>query len=99
MVLTPQRKRARPVKLVTDPVTGLAALSAAQVRTLLLRLKQARRCPLTFLPDEHDVTHLPGWVKAPNQTTDGHLAELANAHGATLATFDESIAGSYVIPR
>ena len=28
IVLTPRRKRAHPVKLVTDPVTGLPALSA-----------------------------------------------------------------------
>lgn len=73
--------------------------TVAQARTLLLRLKQARRCPLSFLPDEHDVSHLPGWVKAPKQITDSHLAELARAHGAVLATFDESIAGSYLIPR
>jgi AbrB family looped-hinge helix DNA binding protein len=28
IVLTPQRKRAHPVKFVTDPVTGLSALTA-----------------------------------------------------------------------
>jgi predicted nucleic acid-binding protein len=69
--------------------------TVAQVRTLLLRLKEG----LTFIPDEHDVSHLPGWVRAPKQITDGHLSKLARAKGANLATLDESIPGSYLIPR
>jgi len=73
--------------------------TVAQARTLLLRLKQARASRLTFIPDEHDVSHLPGWVRAPKQITDGHLVKLASANGAVLATLDENIPGSYLIPR
>ena len=43
--------------------------------------------------------HLPGWVRAPKQITDGHLSKLASANGAVLATFDENIPGSYLIPK
>ena len=73
--------------------------TVAQARTLLLRLKEARTCRLTFLPDEHDVSHLPGWVRAPKQITDGHLSKLASAKNALLATLDENIPGSYLIPK
>jgi predicted nucleic acid-binding protein len=73
--------------------------TVAQARTLLLRLKEGRSSRLTFIPDEHDVSHLPGWVRAPKQITDGHLSKLARAKGANLATLDESIPGSYLIPR
>ena len=73
--------------------------TVAQARTLLLRLKEGRTSRLAFIPDEHDVSHLPGWVRAPKQITDGHLSKLATARGAVLAALDESIPGSYLIPR
>ena len=73
--------------------------TVAQARTLLLRLKQARVSRLAFIPDAQDVSHLPDWVKTPKQITDGHLGKLARANGAVLATLDESIPGSYLIPR
>jgi hypothetical protein len=73
--------------------------TVAQARTLLMRFKEGRASRLTFIPDEHDVSHLPGWVRAPKQITDGHLSRLASAKGAVLATLDEIIPGSYLIPR
>ena len=73
--------------------------TVTQARTLLLRLKEARTSPLAFIRDEHDVSHLPAWVRAPRQITDGHLSKLATANSAVLATLDESIPGSYVIPK
>jgi predicted nucleic acid-binding protein len=73
--------------------------TVTQARTLLLRLKEARTSPLMFIPDEHDVSYLPTWVRAPKQITDGHLSKLATANAAVLATLDESIPGSYLIPR
>ena len=73
--------------------------TVAQARTLLLRLKGARICPLAFISDEHNVSHLPTWVRAPKQITDGHLSKLASANFAVLATLDESIPGSYLIPK
>jgi len=73
--------------------------TVTQARALLLRLKEARTSRLSFISDEHDVSHLPGWVRAPKQITDGHLSKLASANGAVLATLDENIPGSYLIPR
>ena len=73
--------------------------TVAQARTLLLRLKEARVSRLVFIPDAHDVSHLPDWVKTPKQITDGHLGKLAHANSAILATLDESIPGSFLIPR
>jgi predicted nucleic acid-binding protein len=69
-----------------------------QARSLLLRMKINSNLALAFLPDGNDISHLPAWVKTPKQTTDGHLAQLASAHGAVLATLDERIPGAYLIP-
>jgi uncharacterized protein len=74
-------------------------LTVAQARTLLLRLRRVPALSVTFVPDNHDMSHLPGWVKTPKQITDGHLAQLAAANEAVLATLDEKIPGSYLIPR
>jgi predicted nucleic acid-binding protein len=65
---------------------------------LLLTLKRAQNTRISFLPDTHDISHLPNWVKTSKQTTDGHLLALAAAHGALLATFDEKIPGAFLIP-
>jgi hypothetical protein len=73
--------------------------TVAQARTLLLRLREGRPSRLTFIPDEHDVSHLPGWVRMHKQITDGHLSKLASEKGAILATLDGSIPGSYLIPK
>ena len=73
--------------------------TVSQVRSLLLRLKELPTCPLAFIADGHDVSHLPSWVKGPKQITDGHLSDLAKANGALLATLDENIPGSYLIPK
>jgi len=79
--------------LVQAPQYGFAV---SQARDLLLRLKAASA--LTFIPDDHDISHLPGWVKTAKQTTDGHLAELAKAKGAILATLDNRIPRAFQIP-
>lgn len=73
--------------------------TVTQARTLLLRLKGTRTSPLEFLADEHDVSYLPTWVRTPKQITDGHLGKLASANSAVMATLDESIPGSYLIPK
>jgi uncharacterized protein len=82
--------------LAQAPAYGFTVTQAC---TLLLRLKDVRTSLLTFIRDEHDVSHLPSWVRAPKQITDGHLSKLATANGAILATLDESIPGSYLIPK
>jgi predicted nucleic acid-binding protein len=73
--------------------------TVAQARSLLLRLKQAPAVRFKFIPDDHDVSDLPGWVRAPRQISDGHLGKLASSNGAVLATLDEDIPGSHLIPR
>jgi predicted nucleic acid-binding protein len=73
-------------------------LTVAQARTLLASLKRQRAVPFEFIADDHDISRLPVWVKTPRQTTDGHLAELARAHGCKLATLDERIPSTFVIP-
>ncbi|HEY3987830.1 MAG TPA: PIN domain-containing protein [Acidobacteriaceae bacterium] len=77
------------------PVYGF---TVAEARTALLRLKRSSILPFSFVPDNHDISHLPAWAKTPKQTTDGHLAQLAKAHGGVLATLDQKIPGASLIP-
>jgi uncharacterized protein len=72
--------------------------TVAHARALLLRLKRGKILSFVFIPDDHDVSHIPAWVKTARQTTDGHLVELAAAKAAILATLDGRIPGAYVIP-
>lgn len=81
--------------LAQAPAYGL---SIAQARALLVRIKQATVLRFTFIPDNHDISYLPTWVKTPRQITDGHLVKLASANGAVLATLDSKIPGAYLIP-
>jgi|ERR1051326_1472176 predicted nucleic acid-binding protein len=100
----------QPPQLATCSITELAfvrvlsqaaayGFTVAQARSLLLRLKQSPKANLSFIPDTHDVSRLPAWVKAPKQITDGHLSKLAIANHAILATLDENIEGSFFIPQ
>ncbi len=82
--------------LAQAPAYGL---TVAQARTLLLRMKKADSFWSNFIVDDHELTHLPTWVKNPRQITDGHLAELARAKGGTLATLDGRIPGAFLIPE
>ena len=80
--------------LAQAPAYGLTIL---QARTLLLRLKE-NGSRFTFIPDDHDASHLPTWVKTAKHITDGHLARLAAANEGVLATLDGKIPGAYLIP-
>lgn len=62
-------------------LTQVAAygLTIDQAQNLLQRLKKSRSLQFTFVPDDHDVSHLPRWVKSTKQITDGHLVQLAAA--------------------
>jgi predicted nucleic acid-binding protein len=73
--------------------------SVFHARELLLLLKASESIHCAFIPDGHDISYLPKWVKSPKQTTDGHLMELARANGAQLATLDGKIPGSFLIPQ
>lgn len=73
--------------------------SVAQARELLLRVKNSEEIRWTFIPDDRDISYLPRWVRTPKQTTDGHLAGLARANGAVLATLDRRIPSAFVVPQ
>jgi uncharacterized protein len=73
--------------------------TVAQARTLLIQIKRATAPEFVFIHDDQDISALPGWVKTPKQTTDGHLAKLATSNTAVLATLDAKIPGSYLIPE
>ena len=95
-------------EVATCPITELAFVrilsqpvyhySVREARTLLAQLKAIPDLKFSFLADDHSSDHLPNWVTKPGQVTDGHLAELARAHGAVLATLDAKIAHSFLIP-
>jgi hypothetical protein len=99
----------RAPRLATSPITELGfvrvltqasayALTIVEAQTMLQRLKGSKLLPFSFIADDHDASQLPSWAKTPKQTTDGHLARLAAAHGAILATLDSKIPGAEFIP-
>lgn len=103
-------RKERPLHLATCSITELGfvrvlaqapgyGLTMGQARALLLRLKESAALQFTFISDSHDVSHLPAWVKTARQITDGHLAQLAKANGAVLATLDRKIPGSFLVPE
>jgi predicted nucleic acid-binding protein len=51
-----------------------------------------------FLIDDRSSTHFPDWCHHASRTTDAHLFQLAEAHGAKLATLDTGIPGAFLIP-
>jgi predicted nucleic acid-binding protein len=72
--------------------------TVSHARAVLLRLKTGSIVKFIFIPDDQDVSQLPRWVKTAKQTTDGHLAALAKANGAVLATLDRKIPRAFLIP-
>jgi predicted nucleic acid-binding protein len=65
-------------------------------RADLRRVKSVLRPRL--LGDELDGNRMPEWVMKSDQTTDGHLLELAIHYNAQLATLDTRIPGALLIP-
>jgi len=97
-------------EIATCSITELGfAKVLSQVRTygyslrdalsLLERLKTRSIVKFGFLADDQDLTALPQWVKSPKHLTDGHLAQLAKANNAVLATLDTGISGGFLIPE
>lgn len=70
--------------------------SVPEAQSLLLRVKASHK--FTFIADSLDVSSLPAWVKSADQTTDGHLVELAKLNSGVLATLDRKIPGAFAIP-
>src|SRR5260370_18096383 len=61
----------------------------AHARTLLLRLKTGNSLKFTFIPADHDVSHIPAWVKTAKQTTGGHVVQLAKPNITIHASLHE----------
>lgn len=72
------------------------ATDLAGAQQALVHLRRARTGHV-FLADAIDAAALPPWVKTARQTTDGHLAVLAAAHGAGFVTLDAGIPGALLI--
>ena len=66
---------------------------AAQAAAALHRLKAQIGEYAAELPPPR----LPAWATAASRTTDAYLAQLAEHHGASLATFDMDIPGATLI--
>jgi len=95
--------------LATCPITELGFVRILQQApqyqvpvslacALLAGLKSNSKRPFRFIADDQSADSLPAWVTTGRQTTDGHLLQLAAAHGAVLATFDLGIPGAFQIP-
>lgn len=74
-------------------------VSVRQAQVMLSELKESKDYRFEFISDDQDASRLPSWVTLAKHTTDGHLAELAISNGCVLATLDENIPGSFVIPE
>jgi len=84
------------VRVVSQVKTYGYSLSEALF--LLDRVKAKSIVKFAFVADDQDVAALPRWVKTPKHLTDGHLAQLAKANNALLATLDTRIPGAFLIP-
>jgi uncharacterized protein len=73
-------------------------MTLTEAQALLLRVKREGPVRFSFLADDQDINNLPDWVRTAGQTTDGHLARLASAHNAVLATLDTKIPRAFLIP-
>ena len=74
---------------------GLASNLAA-ARADLSRIRAA--LGFEVLGDSLHGNQLPDWVTRPDQTTDGHLLQLADHHQVRFATLDVGIPGAELIP-
>src|SRR5271157_2264308 len=45
--------------------TPRCGFTAPEACALLLQIKARQAEIFTFLPDDHDISHIPGWVKSP----------------------------------
>ena len=80
---------------VASRSTGLATNLAA-ARTDLGSIRAT--LGLDVLGDSLDGDQFPSWVTRSDQTTDGHLLQLANHHQIRFATLDTGIPGAELIP-
>jgi uncharacterized protein len=78
---------------------SLGQVSVAEAAEILGGMLKTLGENHVFLPDDADGLTWPGWCRNASQTTDAHLAVLAQKHGLELATLDEGIPQAYGLPR
>jgi predicted nucleic acid-binding protein len=84
------------VRILSQPVYGY---TIAETKGLLEKMKGIPDLHFSFLADDQPVSRLPSWVNRSGEVTDGHLLQVAERHGARLATLDEKIPGAFLIPH
>lgn len=95
-------------QFATSPITELGfvrimsqayGVTIIEAQDLLASLMKFEYLDFKFIEDDISAHRLPPWVIRANQTTDGHLLELAKANDCQLATLDERIPGAFVVPE
>ncbi|MDQ3200481.1 MAG: VapC toxin family PIN domain ribonuclease [Verrucomicrobiota bacterium] len=103
-----QKKRRR-VKLATSPIPeigfvrvavqrGLGRVTISEAAEVLESMLQSLGDRHRFLPDDVSGTVWPDWCRRPADTTDAHLARLAEKNGLKLATLDTEIPNALLLP-
>jgi hypothetical protein len=59
---------------------------------------RARKERITVSEYFRAAREFPEWCRRASWTTDAHLIQLADSHGARLATLDADIPGAFLIP-
>jgi uncharacterized protein len=95
--------------LLTSPIPELGFIRVSVQRTAgrvsvqeagktLSGMIRSLRSRHLFLPDNRAALEFPNWCRHASRTTDAHLLQLAELHGAQLATLDAGIPGAFVLP-
>lgn len=99
----------RGTRLLTSPIPEIGfvrvsvqrsggRISVAEASRVLAGMLETLGPSHRFLPDDCSGTLWPEWCHHAARITDAHLLQLAQLHGAKLATLDVSIPGAYVLP-
>jgi peptide-methionine (S)-S-oxide reductase len=102
-------RKQKATKLMTSaiPELGFVRVSAqrpgspvtvAEATETLAGMVAALGARHVLLADDQAARKFPEWCSSPSRTTDAHLVDLAEAHGAKLATLDTGIPGAFLIP-
>jgi len=101
--------RRRTTTLLTAPIPQLGfvrvsvqrtgnRVTVQEAATTLQGMLRSLGSRHAFLADDRPIAQFPDWCLHPSRTTDAHLLQLAEAHGARLATLDTDIPGAFLIP-
>ena len=102
-------KRQPAAVLLTSPIPQLGFVRVSVQRTggrvtvneaseTLTGMLTALGARHSFLADDRPAGDFPAWCQSASRTTDSHLLQLAEAHGAKLATLDTNLPGAFLVP-